>query len=708
MTFLNPLVLLGLVAAAIPLIIHLFNFRRPRKVDFSSLTFLKELQKTTMQRVRVQQWLLLLLRALAIGCLALAFARPTLTGDLAGALGGKARSSIGLVIDNSLSMTHRDAHGEYLARAREIAAGVIGQMQPGDEITLMTTEETTPGEAVFYGSTAAALDAVKEIAPRPGSISLSRAVLRAADALSEADNLNREIYLISDMQRTALADSSSAGLPRDVRAYVLPVGGARQANVGITEVRITSRIVEENRPLRMQATLVNYGPELLEQYGASVFLGGQRMAQAAADLPPGQPTTVSFVLTPDQRGWLSGAVRLEDDAFEFDNTRFFTLHVPEQRKLLLIAGEGQRLDYLSLALTSGLSGDRSAFEVDTVPENGFTSRAIDGYDAVILAGPNHLTGAEIEALARYVEQGGGLLFFPSRRARTEDYSALFRQIGGGAWQGFTGDAAGPPMASFARVDYEHPLLEGVFEGAAGRGPTLESPDVYQAMQYIPAGGNEHTVIQLSNGFPFLQEIRHGEGVAFLVAVAPDPDWSDFPVRGLFIPLLYRSVYYLSSSESVSGEQLLAGRSGEIRIPGVAGRTTLRLISPQGVEITPEQRTLFGATLLQIDASVETPGVYDVRADDRLVRRIALNMDSGESDPKVYDLREAARRLSETTGLEVDPIETPSGPSAAETVEAIRQKRMGVEIWNVFLLMALIFMLAEMLVARRWKPEAVAV
>jgi hypothetical protein len=132
MTFLNPFILLGLAAAAIPLIIHLFNFRKPKRVDFSSLAFLKERQKTTMQRVRIKQWLLLLLRTLAIGCLVLAFARPTLTGGLGTALGGRATTSIALVIDNSLSMTLRDVQGEYLEQARAIAGSIIDQKEPAD------------------------------------------------------------------------------------------------------------------------------------------------------------------------------------------------------------------------------------------------------------------------------------------------------------------------------------------------------------------------------------------------------------------------------------------------------------------------------------------------------------------------------------------------------------------------------------------------
>ena len=94
MTFLNPLVLLGLAAAAIPIVVHLFNFRRPKTVDFSSLRFLREVERQSMRRVRIRQWLLLALRTLAILFLVLAFAQPTRTGALDGVLGDTASRSV--------------------------------------------------------------------------------------------------------------------------------------------------------------------------------------------------------------------------------------------------------------------------------------------------------------------------------------------------------------------------------------------------------------------------------------------------------------------------------------------------------------------------------------------------------------------------------------------------------------------------------------
>lgn len=705
MTFLNPLVLLGLAAAAIPLIIHLFNFRRPKQVDFSSLAFLKELQKSTMQRVRIKQWLLLLLRTLALACLILAFARPTLTSDLGAALGGRAHTSVALVVDNSLSMTLRDAQGGYLDQAQTLAAGLIDQMEMGDEIFVLPTASDAVTDPAPYTTRGPALDAIQDIEPQTGTVPMARAVARAGALLADASHLNRELYLITDRQRSTWSDSLLTDVPEDVRVVLIPVGERSYPNVAVTGVRTLSRIIEAGQPVRFAATLVNHGEERLAGYVASVYLEGERVAQATADLEPNVETEVTFTATPQQRGWLAGVVEIEDDAFAYDNQRFFAFNVPERRRVLLVRGEGQQTNYLELVLSSQLTRGRVVFEVETIAEAALAATALGGFDAVVLVGPRSLSSGENAALARYVADGGGLLFFPQLGAQSDDYNALFRNLGGGEFSGFSGTPGpGQPVATFDRVDLEHPLFEGIFDTARRRGrPSLEQADVYQAMNYTARSGGEQTLIRLSNRFPFLQEIRHGDGVALMLAVAPEPQWSDLPVRGLFVPLLYRSIYYLSSGDAASGESLVVGQPGEVRLSGVSDTAPLRLTGPDGAEYTPEQRTLFGAVLLQTDGSLRTPGLYDLRSGDQLVRRLAVNLDPAESDLTPLAPDDAQDALA--TALDHDVRLLQIGDTGADGVlAALSAERTGLELWNLFLLLALGFLIAEMLVARHWQPE----
>ena len=711
MTFLNPILLLGLAAAAIPLIIHLFNFRRPRRVDFSSLEFLKELQKSTMQRVRIKQLLLLLLRTLAIACLVLTFARPTLTSNIAGSLGSQASSSIVLVMDNSRSMQMRDAQGAYYDQAKEMADALISQMKAGDEIFILpVTEDAGPrGSGVGYSMPHLAREAVQDlsISPHPGSI--TNAWAKSVELLDNASNLNKEIYVISDFQRSSLADSVIEANSEAFRTYLLPVGTRVQGNVAVTNVDVLSRIIEVGQPIRMEATLVNYGEDTISGYVASVFLEGERVAQATMELEPGIPTKATFTVTPQQRGWLSGVVQIEEDAFTSDNIRHFTLNVPELRRLLLVRGEGQESGFVELALSASLTRGRVGFDLETIDEQDLPVKRLGAYNTVILLGPRDLSSGEIASLREYVAEGGGVLFFPGEAGSADDYNAFFSELGGGSFTGFSGVwQERQSIASFGRVELEHALFEGVFEQQSGfrEQISVENPSLYYVMNYVPGSGNEQTLIQLSTRFPFLQEIRNGQGSVFLLAVAPNTQWSDLPQRGLFIPLLYRCMYYLSSTEAIAGEQLILGVPSDLRISGVAEVDRLVLIAPDEEEIVPEQRSLFGAALIELDASFELPGVYDVRGGETLLRKVAMNLDNRESDLSTYEPDEAREVIEGFSSGPVRTLDMVSSGGAGRVLEELQQEKTGVELWNVFLLMALIFLVIEMLVARQWRPEAV--
>ncbi|MEM1041126.1 MAG: BatA and WFA domain-containing protein [Bacteroidota bacterium] len=703
MAFLNPLVLLGLAAAAIPILVHLFNFRKPKRVDFSSLAFLHELQKSTMRRVRIKQWLLLVLRTLAIACLVLAFARPTVQSGWATVFGGQVQTSTALVLDHSLSMTVRDAQGDLLTQAQELASAVVETSETGDEVFVVGTAATS---AETFRNAGPALDAIAELEPEAGAGTAGSALGRAFALLEGATNLNREVLVVSDLQASTFLDSARVPVPEGVRVTLLPVGERRHANVAVTEARVVSRIVEAGQPVEVEATLVHYGAEPLEGYAASLYLGGERVAQATADLAPGVPATVTFTATPQARGWLPAEVRTEEDAFAWDNTRYLTLHVPETCRVLLVRGEGQRADLVDLALSLG--GEQTRFAVTTVPETALAAQDLATFDVAVLVGPESLASGEVAALAQFVQQGGGLMVFPSDRARPPDYDALFAALGGGRLGAVVGQLGGAqPVAQFGRVDLEHPLFDGVFDGSAGQA-RLESPAIALARPYRPGVGDENTLIALSTGAPFLQELRSGQGTAFVFAVAPDPRWSDFPVRGLFVPLLYRAVYTLAAAAD-TGKALTVRQAGALRVSGTrpsGGADGLRLVGPDGTEFAPEQRSVPGGVLLEIDDTVREPGVYEVMQGERLVRRVAFNPDARESDLTPLAPDEARRRLIAATGADVQLLDASGGQGLA-AAERIAEERTGVELWNVFLTAALLFLLAEMLVAMQWRPEPVA-
>jgi hypothetical protein len=661
-----------------------------------------------MRRVRIKQWLLLLMRTLALASLVLAFARPTLTGRLAHVVGGDARAAVGILIDNSRSMTLRDTRGAVFEQALEAARAIVDQARDGDEFIVLTTAGPSSNQTLSFRTREGVVDYISDVTTGDGGAEQVAAASRLGNSLAESALLNKELYVITDAQKATFGDSSITNVPEEALVRIVKLNDRPVDNVGVTSVSVESRIVEVGQPVTIVADIANYGTRDVDGYVASVFLDDQRVAQATVRIPAGETATARFTATASARGWLEGLVRGEEDDYPFDDQRYFALHVPEERRILIVAGDGERTDYLELALSPQLSRNGVLFEVTRIAERDLPAQRVESFDAVVLAGLASISTGEVATLSQYVEQGGGLLIFPGSSSDFPDYDALLQSVGGGRLTGSIGEPGGAAqVASVESTELEHPLFHGIFdEESLARGRGVEQFGISSAVVYQPAGGSEQTLIGLSSGNPFMQEMRHGEGASLLFAVAPNPSWSDFPVRGLFVPLLYRSIFYLSAGEQVGDDELVVGRPGEIRLSGVARDSELRLIAPTGDEILPEVRNLFGAMLLQTSEQITDAGVYEIRSGDDVVRRVAYNLGADESDLSMYRPGEAVDVLGDALNHPVSAISgRNTGPT--EIVRAIQTARTGVELWNVSLLLALLFLAAEMLIEKRWRPEALA-
>ncbi|MDX1429598.1 MAG: BatA domain-containing protein, partial [Rhodothermales bacterium] len=644
MTFLNPVVLFGLIAAGIPLVIHLFNFRRPRRVDFSSLVFLKELQQTTMQRVRIKQWLLLLLRTLAIAALVLAFARPALEGSIAGAIGGDAESAVAVVVDNSMSMTLRDENGVLFEQARDLARELVGLMRAGDQLAVFKTvgasEATAP---VWFKTRQAVLDFIDSTEPAFGRSDLAASIRQAREYVDASGFVNREVFVISDLQLSTLGDATLDADAGSVPVRLVQVGSRRATpNASVDAVEVVSQIVEQNQPVNVRATISSSGSGEHATI-ASVFLEGERVAQATATLTSDAPALVEFAVTPRDTGWLRGEVRVEDDDFMFDNTRYFSLFVPDRRNILLVKGQAFRSNYLELVVSSRLAPGRTRFDVSVIQSRELSSAALADFDVVIIAGAESFSSGEISLISDYAREGGGVLLFPPAVSSSADFGDVLDALDGGNIQTLVEGSPGQPVAEIEFVDLDHPLFEGVFDTGGREEVQVERTEVFRYVDYVAQHPAEQTLMRLSTGRPFLQEMRPGSGRVLFISTLPEPAWSMLPVRGLFVPLLFRSLHYLSSGDDVTGGEVIVGKSLDVRISRqpagapVAGRT-------DGIDFVPAQRTVFGGTLVTLGEEFRAPGIAELFVGQDLVRRVAVNADPTESDLRTVGADEAAQGL----------------------------------------------------------------
>ena len=227
MTFLNPLVLLGLAAAAIPVILHLLNRRKLRTVEFSSLRFLKELQNTSLRRLKLRQWLLLVLRTSLIIALVLSFARPVIHGNVAGIFGSRARTSMVMVVDDSPSMTVRTERGMVFDRAREAASRILALAGDGDRIAVLPLSTLAPGASTpAYEQAEVAKSVLQRLEPSQIARRFSEAVPAIRAVVQASRDANREVYLFTDAQASQFAAhkaraETTAVFDKDVRFFLI-------------------------------------------------------------------------------------------------------------------------------------------------------------------------------------------------------------------------------------------------------------------------------------------------------------------------------------------------------------------------------------------------------------------------------------------------------------------------------------------------------
>ncbi|MBE2185693.1 MAG: BatA domain-containing protein [Rhodothermales bacterium] len=687
MTFLNPLLLLGLAAAAIPVLLHLFQQRAPRTVPFPNVALLKALQTQTVRRSRLRDGLLLLLRVLALVALALAFARPRLDNALAG-LGGKPASVV-VVVDNSLSASRAQPGGTPLDRAKTTADALLDALAPSDEVFVLPVALPSGTPPSASSTPEAARDAVAALKPAHNAAPLTHALERAAALLDGARYAAKEVYVLSDLQTSTLVDSSAGRIPLDDGRVVLlgTNGDAPTSNLAVTAAQVTTRTLELGQPIDVQAVVQDFGDGLPATAPLSLREGGTRLAEGSASLRAGQPSGVRLRFTPTRRGWLGLTVEAPADDFPYDDRRYLAVRIPGSRRLARV---GLASRYLDGVLQPGLTPGSSPFAVDDLPASALTPERLAAYDAVLVGPASPLAPSSVEALGRYVRDGGGVFVFAGDNASA--LNPLLASLGGGA---FGAVSTRSPATKLGRIDASHPVFSGVFIPQPGQ-PPAEDADVRRIAAYRPGGGAERTLVALVDGSPLVQELRVGQGRALVVAVPPDPSWSDLPVRGLFVPLVLRGTLLLAHRDAALGAE--AGVGGSVAVPGRFA-TPLTQIDADEVRTTPTQRVSGGQTVVTLGDA--PPGLYRLVSGDSLVAMVAVNPDARESDLTAAPLNEATSRLREATGLNVEAM-------PALRTDAIQQGRTassGRELWPLLLTLAFALLVTESVVARRLRRPA---
>ncbi len=691
MNFLNSAILFGLAATALPLLIHLFTRAKSKTILFSSLRFLKELQQQKIRHVKLRQILLLILRTLIILLLVLAFARPTLRSMLGN--NSTAKTSAVIVLDNSYSMS-TVSEGEMLFQtAQQKAVELVQAMRPGDEVYLLTSTDTSGqlSQRAFHD-----LAALRQEIERTNldyhATSLTAALTCARTRLRRSLNINKEIYLISDLQAVAFAQDSLSSMDEQIRAFALPVSAPQVANLCVEEIKFATSILERGKIAEVRAVISNRGNLPARNKLAQLFLNNARVAQTVVNLEAGASVSVSFKFMLEKTGFMSGYVLLEDDDIIEDNRRYFAFIVPEQIRLALVGLASLDTSYPELALGLGSTGQTN-YQIERLSVEKLRYMALEPFDAVVLSNVPALDAAVTEKLQSYVQAGGGIFLALGKDVDLRAYNENFNRLLGlpKFLEAMGSMSENSPSFGLGKKDLTHPIFAGIFESAQS---SFASPQFRFAIK-TQERSDVDKIIEYMDGSPFLFEAKRGQGVVLVMTTGFGGQLTDLAHRTIFAPLISRCVGYLATQSKNVVEEHLIGQELRFRLPAEALGKSLEMSRP-GEKSDRLQPAVTGSGSWVFYTNTDVPGVFRLLADGQHLAQWAVNVDAKESDLTMLSESELQEKYS------VNLLER-----TGNLQNTIYSQRFGKELWKYFAVAALILLIVEMLLYREKGEEEVA-
>ncbi|MFZ4428159.1 MAG: BatA domain-containing protein [Saprospiraceae bacterium] len=676
MLFLYPLFLVAGLTLGIPIILHLFYFRRFKRVYFTNVRFLREVQEETSARARLRNLLVLLMRLLAFLFLVFAFAQPFLAGKEAGRKGLRA---VSVFVDNSFSMSGLSEDVPLVEQAKSRAREVVRSYGLDDRFQVLTNDFSGSQQRLL--SKEDALAAIDDIALSSDSRKLSAVLERQRQALATAPAADPVAYWISDFQSSA----ADLGVYRDttLELNLIPLQPVRLRNVGIDSAWFESplHVLGQTAPLYVKVR--NYSEEAAENIRLTLDYEGQAKPVGVLDIPAGSSIVDTVNVTMLRSGWQRATLSLTDYPVQFDDRYHLAFSVAEKIQVL-VAGEGAVNRYLEAAIRG-----MPQFELTAQNSQALSYSRFPEFQMIVLDELAVLTSGLAAELKRYAEAGGSTLLFPDRNVRLEAFGEFMGTFGAGLPMGFDTSAR-----AVGEINMEEFVFRDVFDNKSSN---LRLPSVRGSFRLSRSAGIASADLMLfRDGSPFLTRHKVGGGNLFVCAAPLDEAYSNLSANAeIFVPMLYKMAISGGGSRriafTIGRDELL-----EARHTMTLGGEMKYKIRGEREEFIPEQRISGNTAFLGVYDQIREAGIYGLFLQrDSVLADFAFNYDRSES--QLTYLEESG--LKEKFGPLANIIVAKDEAVLAAKIEARSQ---GMGLWWWCILLVLIFLGIETILLRFWR------
>lgn len=686
MKFLFPYFLFALTAVAVPVIIHLFNFRRFKTVYFSNVEFLKNIKKESQRKSKLKQILILIARILIVTCLVVGFAQPYIpVGNRGQASAGQV---VGVYIDNSFSMNSRGEQGQLLETARNKAIEIAREYKPGTRF-LLATNDLLPKHRNLLNSDQF-IQQVTEIETSPVVIPISRIYNRMKESMAAGagKKSDKNLYFLSDFQRE-VADIEKIEPDSSAWSYLFPLNAQASNNLYIDSCWFETPSRKLGGEEELFIKIRNHSDQEYQDLPLKFYLNDSLKSLTNFSIGARGEIVASLKFTNLTGGFQSGKVELTDYPVTHDNTWFLSYKVEPEIKVLVIyneAGQNNGLGYLQ-----ALFADDDYTKADVMSSKSVQVSRLGDYNTIIVANPDEFSSGFANELTQAVSNGATLIFFPELNGNLESYNLFLSQAGANTITGL--DTVAQALAG---VDYNNPVYAGIFKDMEDnpKFPEIKGHLKFTSQTRIA----ESNLLWFRNGEKALSSVNFGNGKLVVFSFPLNKRNEVFARDILFVPTIYSLVL-----NSIAGQDIFytIGRDNYILLrqnilPENNQSVVIRDIKTTG-EFIPEIMASDNNSLrIGLSGRVSDAGFYSIEAEGKTISLLAFNYNRAESDLRYFTSDELEEKISQS-GAQISVVKN----TALQFSEIYDEIQNGRQLWKYFIVFALMFIAAEAAIIRFW-------
>lgn len=668
MNFLYPQFLLGLLTLSIPIIVHLFNFRKTKKIQFSNNLFLKNIKEVSTAKRKLKHYLTLAARLLFILFLVLAFAQPFIPG-----LKESLKNDLVYVyLDNSYSMSNEVAQDlTSLDQGISFIDELVDIYPQNTRFKLLTNEFLPSGDL---------LKTKNEIKDLLAEISFSGIgrTLEEANNRQLKDFLNvkedkKDIFWLSDFQRSTVGDWQRINFDTSANYYLVPFAYRAPDNVYIDSIYLSSPFLLENEKNSLIISFKNAGNKAVEDLPVKLFINDNQVANTSLTIVANGTLDESFELTQSLKRINRGKVSFEEFPVTFDNDFYFTLNVDARVDVLEIRSD-QSSDNVAQVYANDKLFNFTSFPVDNLNYN-----AVDNTDLIVLNEVSTLSPSLANVLLGFLENNGTIAIIPAQQTDVNTYARILpvreKSVNG----------SDVLKATLRTPDLSNPFFANMF---------IESDDIFE----MPLGSGKittlapgETILSLRNRAPFLSRVVGNKNI-FLFAAPLKEEFTNFHQHAIFVPVMYR----IASLSNVLSDDLYYSLNQSIvslRVDSISKNVIYKLKN-EDQELIPAQRILGRDLIMELPKNVMNTGYYDVFNDSGIKKVLSFNYNPDESILAQYDLS----ALNEVAGNH-ENVNVYNADDTNDFTRSLRELHSGIPLWKYMLIVSLLALLAEILIIR---------